>query len=430
MSATLYVKSKIDQLLALRAARPAAALDGKPVRWDETAGAFADGTAAVQALGNGTYARADRSRRLFITGNSIVDTGNPGGMNGVGRMGGIGVFTGQSIIGQALLNLDGRVRYGGVAATGGYTSAQILATHLPTVLAQAKPGDICAVLAGGNDGTLGASKTSITAICAQLAAAGVRVILCTDPPSGDDALYQARNAWYQELALDQGYLIADFYGATVDPATGNYQTAYDSGDGIHPSAEGATACGRALAATIRDSVSASAPSVLPTTNSYPGALIGSNALFLTDAGADGVPDGWIGLADAGTSTSTLTDEDWAAGKVWTITRGDANALYRRGPDVTLVPGNRVQIAVRVKGTPGGGQWHLRLENTGSGGTLLGYTGISEDQDEPAVVVWDFIVPTLPSYTFAIDVYVQGMAGAKLELAQILARDLTAEGAAA
>jgi hypothetical protein len=405
-----------------------------------------DGTTAVASLpqvGSATYGRIaseaiPRSRRLWMVGDSITDNGNPGGLFGGGRLNGLAVFNSQSIIGAALANLDGRVRHGGVAATGGYTAEQIRTTHVPTIIANASRGDIVAVLAGTNNevaGDLAATKMTLLGIYADLEAAGLLPLPCTVPPNKNPANYvafsQALNAFVQRNAAEKGYSVADFYSVTVDTATNSYLAAYDSGDNTHPSAAGAWAMGVELARAVRVRVPACTPGVLYTTNAYPSGLLHpTNSVMLTDTNSDGIPDFWGLLSSAGTSTKTLTTDAAYIGKKFTITRGDTNINVKTGA-FTLVPGNRVLFGVKFTATPAAsGTWSIRLENVGGSGAMAGYASIPTVSGTASVVLWDFVVPAgWPTYSFRVDIYANTGVGTALEVGQVTVRDLTAEGIA-
>jgi lysophospholipase L1-like esterase len=92
-------------------------------------------------------------------------------------------YGGQSYLQRASQLSGGKFRIGGVAATSGYTSTQVLTTHLPTVLA-AKPR-YCIVLCGTNDVPIGSSttKANLLAIWNALANAGITPILATLTPA-------------------------------------------------------------------------------------------------------------------------------------------------------------------------------------------------------------------------------------------------------
>ncbi|WP_261278651.1 prophage tail fiber N-terminal domain-containing protein, partial [Serratia ficaria] len=82
----------------------------------------------------------------------------------------------------AMLFTGGRFRYAGTYATGGYTAAQILAKHIPRVIA-AKP-TFCIVLAGGNDVVKSldfetVTRPALTKIYSKLRRAGIIPVVCT-----------------------------------------------------------------------------------------------------------------------------------------------------------------------------------------------------------------------------------------------------------
>lgn len=395
--------------------------------------------AAAAAFGRLTAEAIPRSRRLWMIGDSNSDNGNPGAAFGVGRLDGIQRFTGLSIIGATHANLDGRVRVGGVAATGGYTAEQILATHVPTIVSHADPGDIVIVLAGTNNmagGDVAATRTALSGIYSALEGAGLVVIPCTLPPNKKPADYvaftQAINFWVQDNGASMGRSVSDLHGVLVESSLGELKTAYDSGDHTHLSAAGAWAAGAEIARAITARVPAAALGGLSVTSANPSALFNTtNGVLLTDTNSDGIPDGWTLMAPAGTSTFVLSTDAAFAGQKLTMTRGDADALLMSGT-FTLVPGNRVLVGLKFRFTAAAsGTWSFRLENVAGSGPMLGYEDIPVSSPTGvSTVIWDFIVPSgWPTYIFRADLYCQVGAASALEVGQVTVRDLTAEGAA-
>lgn len=374
------------------------------------------------------------SRRLWALGDSVWDAGNTGASQGSGRIG-FTVFADRSIVGAVLANLDGRVRYGGVCATSGYTSTQIRDTHLPTVLAQGAAGDV--VLVGGptndaNVGSVSATIAVLTDICEQLDAAGMIPLMTTVPPNKNPAQYvawaQSVNAWMQVYANRHGYPFADVYAAVVNPATNTLQAAYDQGDTTHLNGTGAWAAGVTIAAAIKARIPAVPVSPLSVTNAYPSGLVAVNNVFLTDATSDGNPDGWTPLGTLGTSTRVLSTDAAVVGKALVET-GNDNAVLVRSPSFTLTPGHRVLLGFKVKADTGG-NWTVKLTNLGGAGTLCGYQNITLGNTDWATILFDFIVPTgWPSYSFALDLNNQATGGKVVRYAQPTMRSLTAEGIA-
>jgi len=167
---------------------------------------------------------------------------------------------------------DQRLNFRGNAGVAGNTSAQILA-RINDALALSP--SIVSVLAGtnnitasGSDGSVAfaAFKSDIRAICSSLRASGIRVILCTIPPRGG-AMHTALrltttlkwNAWLREYARNGaefpddrgGFELIDFFSLLVDPLTGQYLAAYDSGDGLHPSQTAHIAMAQLMASKVQ-----------------------------------------------------------------------------------------------------------------------------------------------------------------------------------
>lgn len=208
--------------------------------------------------------------------------------------------------GWAMLMTNGRYRYVGMSATGGYTASQILATHVPKAIA-ANPS-FCMVMCGRNDVVQGIDIESVTipamtSIFRQLRYAGIIPVVCTMSAQSNntDAMNQARykiNAFCRAYAAKYGLPLVDLHTATTDPLTGEWKDGYNqvrsdgSLDPSHPTPMGAKAMGRAVADAMqqwqaptlpRKSASITTPE--NSDNQLP------NPLFMQHQ--NGVPDGWV-----------------------------------------------------------------------------------------------------------------------------------------
>jgi lysophospholipase L1-like esterase len=207
--------------------------------------------------------------------------------------------SGQSYLFWACLISQAKLQFAGIAATGGFTTAQVRATHLPTVLSL-RPG-MCVVLAGTNDfgnfsdATLFAAwQADMTAMYTALLANGTLPIAATLPATNNvggtyTKLTQA-NVWITRTATRLGIPLVDFYGATTAD-NGNYAAGLNS-DNVHPSAAGAKVMGTALWTLLQNVVPQSSVYISQDQPSIDTTRILSNELFLTDTNADGVPDNW------------------------------------------------------------------------------------------------------------------------------------------
>jgi hypothetical protein len=144
-----------------------------------------------------------------------------------------------------------------VAATGGHTTAQMLARLDADVLAYA-PG-WCAVMGGTNDAANGLSVAEITAnlqtIYERLSAAGIKVLALTVYPFGSsyagftaakNLVIQGVNRWIKDYATRTGKVIlSDAYAALIDPTatTPTVVSGNMKADDLHTAAQGARRVG-------------------------------------------------------------------------------------------------------------------------------------------------------------------------------------------
>jgi lysophospholipase L1-like esterase len=168
----------------------------------------------------------------------------------------------------ASLDTQGRIRYGGAAATTGFTSAQILeATRSLLASPLPRPVAYATVLAGTNDVgyelPLSASQANLTAIYQLLVEHGITPILCTLPPRDpfpgqpEATIVHQRDAtillnqWIVHTAQVNGWPLVDLYSALVDPETGEYKPGLNI-DELHQNSAGAQVMGQALADALAD----------------------------------------------------------------------------------------------------------------------------------------------------------------------------------
>lgn len=135
------------------------------------------------------------------------------------------------------------------AGIAGQTTDQMQQRFASDVLSK-KP-DIVVILGGTNDLRLEESPSidNIAAMASAAAAAGIRVVIGTVPPSelwlGSTFLTQAQtgpvirqfNLQLSELAASQGYALADYWSPMVDQNGSPYENLFLS-DHIHPNADG------------------------------------------------------------------------------------------------------------------------------------------------------------------------------------------------
>jgi len=369
-----------------------------------------------------------RTRTVLAVGDSLTEGSGAGG-GGLTtdvavfptRAHGALQYQGGSWVTWALLASQARWTIGGVFATGGYTAAQILATHVPAAIAAAKPGDTVVVLAGTNGNVF----TDVQAIHEALRNAGLHTVAVTIPPSTSSTLSNvaAFNARLKAYAAAKAIPLVDVHGALVDPATGAYLTAYN-GDGVHPNQLGAQLMGQTIATVLNGFHATPVPLV-----EHNAAITGqlqSNPLAQA-ALTSGTDFGT--LSGLGTSTiAQASDADFRGGKCYLFTRGDTD-INGRLKTATLVPGNRMRVGMALKAAAGT-SWGMRWESNTTGQKVLlgvGYpTSFSVPQGIARFYV-EFTVPTLPDYVYRSPRLYVGGAGAALSLGEITVQDLTAMG---
>lgn len=145
-----------------------------------------------------------------------------------------------------------------IYATGGYTSAQVLATHVPSACAEVNLA-VVHFAAGTNDAgtsvTAAQFGANVQAAYDLIVAAGKRMTISLIPPRGSGATAQWRrdraayNEWISRWAPLHGVPIADT-SALVDPATGHLRADCDSGDGTHPNDLGHALIAQAVAGAV------------------------------------------------------------------------------------------------------------------------------------------------------------------------------------
>jgi lysophospholipase L1-like esterase len=205
------------------------------------------------------------------------------------------------------------------AGVFGNTTAQMLA-RFDTDVTPRSPRYVH-ILGGTNDTgqsiALATIAANIKAIVAKVLAINAEPILATIPPNGTGspadrkARVSALNQWICRYALANGYKVADYYRVLVDPATGGYQSVYDSGDGTHPTTVGHGVMATELAAAMTRVPDSSL--LLPKDNVDPNNWV-VNGLFLNGSNGS-TPTSWSGSAPANVTLS-LTTGDSAIQGTW------------------------------------------------------------------------------------------------------------------
>lgn len=264
----------------------------------------------------------------------------------------------QSWPGLAMGISQGRLRYAGQGATGGFTSAQIKAAHLAAAVAAA--ASFTCIMCGRNDirGDVPVATTmqNIIDMCTAVVAVGSTPILCsTAAQSENSAAWNvtryALNAAIKAYADSKRYPFVDFDKVTAGP-DGQWKPGYNL-DVSHPSVVGANAMAHALVRTMYRM-----PSIMPirpkdatgnsnlVTNGKFNGLTG----WTTTSGAPAIQNGIASLTAAGLTQTVTT----VSGTRYTVNfsmraRGlSPNVLAYVAQGATLVGGIR--------------EWYLQTES--------------------------------------------------------------------
>lgn len=210
-----------------------------------------------------------------------------------------------------------RLCYARNAGVSGNTTTQMLARLATDVLAYASSIDYCIVAGGINDyADTTVTKPNLEAMWTQLRAAGIEPIACTIPPRNDAPQLAPLNPWVRSQAVARGMRLIDLHAVFADPATDDYLAAYTA-DGTHPNAAGRLAAANYVVSEIVPTIPVRPLGPVAMTNASYNNLNGiTNACFMADSNADGVPDDWS-LSVGGTSTTTPSlVADGATGRKW------------------------------------------------------------------------------------------------------------------
>lgn len=239
-----------------------------------------------------------------------------------------------------LRTLSGRrldLSFAGIFATTGFTTQQIIATHLPNAVAY--KAQITTVLCGTNNITFNQTADQITAdlvtIYTALRNAGAVVVACSIPPRNVAAgltatqlrTQAAVNLWIANYcAATPGMLFADTASALTDSTTGQAATGMISSDNLHPSPLGAYTMGQVVSTVVNSLLPARGGSFInpldvwnatenPGGNLISVGLMAGTGGTLTGTGTSGqVATGWSGVIQTpGTVTAAFSKEADATG---------------------------------------------------------------------------------------------------------------------
>lgn len=277
----------------------------------------------------------------------------------------------------ALPKTGGRFTAGGVAATNGYTTTQMIATHLPTVLAS--DWDYCIVGEVtndlGNGFAIETTRANILTIIEALLAANKIPILTTVPPSDANASgagltwITQYNEWVKRTARILRVPIADYHHVLTQSALNTYRSGFSS-DGVHPTANGVAAMGELLAAVLNAIPGPVRSSLEPSYNPN---------LLLPDVTVSSVgSDKMVGSGNTtGLYYGLQTSAKWR-GSSPILSRGTVGDYAALWPVGALIPGHRVRLAfgIQVPYMPALSTWSAYLTNLTKGQVTCGYAAVT------------------------------------------------------
>lgn len=361
-----------------------------------------------------------------------------------------GVFTNNVITAHtpflwtALLS-QGQIYHAGVSATIGFTSSQILATHVPVAIA-AQP-DFCCVLAGTNDapqianGTITLAQTiqNLTSIYTLIRANGIMPVAMTIPPRNNTTTQillaiSNINEFISRYARQNNIPLIDTHSILVDPSSnvGAWNPAYLLADGnfVHWNEAGAKVVAQQMITRLT-------PLVIATTTWLPDwnadtSLLQPNQLMLTDSNADGVPDNWTVSAGTGYTPSLPAAVSPGLGKLMTFQRASNDVSVQFSLGIGLTALHRYLVAFRLSTTveASGGYAGYRLINTGGAQIFFKINNWPKDIPANSVYSTEFVAPTgLSDYTSYLVMSAGLASGAIAQMGQFAYLDLTSLGIA-
>ncbi|WCB94498.1 lipase [Baekduia alba] len=337
--------------------------------------------------------------RVFFVGDSQIQKGLADSLSDGTGTSYAPLLQGRAWYAWAMMLSEGQLLYAGQAATGGATTATIIANGHHTAAA-AQSAKLVAVLAGRNDIVLSVpfatTIANLKTIFDTIAAAGKIPILCTLPaqpvyPTATAAQRTAAaqiNAWIRKYALSNNWPLPDFEDVTTDPTTGG-QKAGMMLDASHPGPGlGARTMGAEFYNKLKSYLVPQKPlHAIGQPNTGDLNLI-PNPLNLTLTGAAGTdPTGWAAATETGTGTFTTYDPATTGSDglgLWArLARTSGSGVMRRAltPKIAVTPGDFLEFSFRFK--------TASLEANGAWATLqlVGYAAIGDD---PAAAVAQYL----------------------------------------
>lgn len=248
---------------------------------------------------------------------------------------------------------NGKILYGKAGGVGSERADQMAARVDPDSLAFG--GQFCGVNTGTNDASLGRTAAQyaadIRALTSAIVARGQVPVLTSGTPQPNTGAPNYRlqhdrfRRFNQALAAANGWPWVDWYSKLVDPATGGYLAAYDSGDGIHPNNAGKQLMGQTL-------VDALSPFLAPFATVLP--QLGDNTqtanLLLngTMAGAGSAPTSWT---KTGAVPSSLVTDAAVVGQAMRLNDTASSGftqITQQVPSPTSLQGHKLAFTGKFK----------------------------------------------------------------------------------
>jgi lysophospholipase L1-like esterase len=329
----------------------------------------------------------------------------------------------------------GRIEWGKKAGLAGATTAQVLATHLPALLAYPIRPDRVIVLAGTNDcttATVATAAANLAAIYRALRAAGIEPIAATLTPrigftTPQRAVYDGICRFVARHAGENGYPLIDFASAmTADD--GNWLDPAWTADNVHPTIAGARKMADVAWAALQPTLVPSS-ALLPASNADITGL--ANPLFLTDANADGIPDGWSLNSGPGGTKALVDATTDAAGNWFEISKNTTGVVDYTSAILPAAPGDRIRAGARFMVSGVTGSASLIIEAKIQGATGGARLASSWNANVPAgTLMTEFICPAgTTGVRLAYSVNPSAGGAITARLAQPLLINLTAAGIA-
>lgn len=332
---------------------------------------------------------------------------------------------GSSIYARTVWYAQGRLISCGNYGIGGQRTDQIL-SRLPEVIATRAGTAI--VSAGTNDARqmvpFENTVANLTAIFVGLRAAGIEPVVIELPPLNTppdtDTIRNRQdliNAWLRKYCRDADICFVGINDLIQDPASRQFGAGMNhNNDGVHLSSLACDLCGQRVAAAILQKL----PGVLNplVTSNLDATNMIVNALGLTDANSDGIPDSWsaIGTPAGGTAAHTLeTVSGWPGKAICIEQSGNTNTrqLYQAwnpSQGSGWAPGDVLRAGIRWKVTGAGAPSayaQLQFVNSTTGQTLYRLFATHETVGDQLSWQPDVVIP---SGTTLINFYVGITAG--------------------